>query len=95
MAPHAWEARELLSPVGQKARQLAGRHWRPLLVVVVAALAIVVALLQPEGEAAERRALQSMPQAERQALYDEMLRSTQLGRIKIPLRWRPAHGVRD
>jgi FAD/FMN-containing dehydrogenase len=75
MTPHAHAAHEP-PPLDRRARSFVGRHWR-ILAVALAALSAIAVMLWPGGEAAERRALLRMAPAERRALYDEMLRSTE------------------
>ncbi len=77
MAPHAPQARELRAPVAAQAKAFARRHWRMLCVLLALTVSFGVVTLRPIGEAAERRALQRMSQADRQALYEEVFRSTQ------------------
>jgi hypothetical protein len=76
MATHA-EDRALPLPSADGPGARVRRHWRGLLVAFLAMALGVALVLRPGGEAAERRALERMAPLERQALYQETLRSTE------------------
>ena len=52
-------------------------HWKGLLVALVLAFAVALAATRLIGDGAETRAVERMPDAQRRALYEQSLRSTQ------------------
>lgn len=81
MAPQTRDAHEPLRQADQtgkgQMRLFAGRRWRGVLLVLALMILGTLVVLRWGGPAAEKRALERMPPAERAALYEKTLRGAE------------------